>query len=70
VLLVYSSGFRQALLKLSNHKQDFATCSDLIAASGLQQHSSQELLEKFRSEIWFNDFPSDISFIQIKRINV
>ncbi|MDP4984286.1 HAMP domain-containing protein [Pseudoalteromonas tunicata] len=70
VLLVYSSGFRQALLKLSNHKQDFATCSDLIAASGLQQHSPQELLEKFRSEIWFNDFPSDISFIQIKRINV
>ncbi|MBE0366091.1 hypothetical protein PULV_b0830 [Pseudoalteromonas ulvae UL12] len=68
-LLLYSSGFRQALLKLTNRSQDFKNGLELIQASELRNKTAQQLLEQFGEQPWFSDFASDISFLSIRRLS-
>jgi sigma-B regulation protein RsbU (phosphoserine phosphatase) len=66
-VLLYTSGFINALAKLTNDEKPNFTAEDIIKISGFTQSSVEDLIALFKSQPWFDDFEDDICFVLINK---
>jgi serine phosphatase RsbU (regulator of sigma subunit) len=66
-VLFYTSGFINALTKLTNDEKPNFTAEDIIKITGFTQSSAEDLIALFKSQPWFDDFEDDICFVLINK---
>jgi HAMP domain-containing protein len=65
-IFLFSTGFKLALAKLHDIDADTLEPSNIIKLSEILDNNGVTLLEKIKSQDWFDDFQQDISFILIR----
>ena len=65
-IFLFSAGFKLALAKLHDIDADTLEPSNIIKLSEILDNNGVTLLEKIKSQDWFDDFQQDISFILIR----
>lgn len=65
--LLFSAGFRQAVLKLHNVQDLNLTPQRFLELTGLREAGVDDLSARLRAEDWFENFEDDVSFILIER---
>ena len=64
-ILLFSTGFKNALAKLNGLDAEILTASKIIELSGILKSNSSHILDEIKQQTWFESFQQDISFILI-----
>ena len=66
-LIIFSTGFRAALLRLRGVADLDISADSLVKMSELRERGGSELLAEIQQQDWFESFPDDVSFILARR---